>query len=74
MRGKQRLERRSTDPTRMQSETMTSPTGTRMLIGTLSGAVAVLRHVNGVAIEAMWVRTESCLRRRRQRRRQRRER
>ena len=46
MRGKKRLERISMDPTRTQSETITSPIGTRMSIGNPFGAVTALMQTN----------------------------
>ena len=68
MRGRRRMDKISTDPTRKPSETTTSPMGTRMLIGTPSRAAEVLRQTNGRSVEAMGMRTKSCLRRSRRRR------
>ena len=67
--GRQRLDRRLTEPTSTRSETITSPMGTRMPIGTPSGAMAVLGRTNGRAAEEMGTRKNSFLRRRRWRRR-----
>ena len=64
MKGRRIPERISTYLTRMRIDTITSPMGTRMLIRTPSGAVAVLRRTNGRAAEAMGARTKSRLSRR----------
>ena len=74
MRGRQCPERILTNLTRTQSKTTTSLMGTRMLIGTPSGAVAVTRQMNGRAAEVMGMRTKSCLRWRIRRMRQQRKR
>ena len=74
MKGRQCPERRLMEPTRTQSETKTSPMGTRILIGATYRAVVVMRQTNGRSEEAMETRTESRLRRRRRRRHQRRKR
>ena len=59
MRGQRCPDRISTKPKRTQSETITSPMGTRMYIEMPSGAVAVLRRTNGGLEESMGERTKS---------------
>ena len=71
MRGRQCPERILTNLTRTQSKTTTSLMGTSMLIGMPSGAVAVMRRMNGRSAEAMGTRKDVCLRRRRQMKRKR---
>ena len=65
MRVRRRPERILTDLMMTWSKTATSPMGTKIFIRTPSGAVVVLRRVNGRAAEAMGTRDKSRLRWRR---------